>query len=117
MSVRTLDIRDLYLSFKGYTGTVEVLHGISLHIDRGERVALVGESGSGKSVTARIVLGLLQELRSARISGIRSSTGFEVGAKGMGRMTSESSLSPARSAHNASRASTTPTTLSSKMAR
>lgn len=67
--MRTLDICDLYLSFKGYTGTVEVLHGISLHIDRGERVALVGESGSGKSVTARIVLGLLQELRSARISG------------------------------------------------
>ncbi len=69
MSVATLDIRDLYLSFRGYVGTVEVLHGISLHIDRGERVALVGESGSGKSVTARIVLGLLQELRSAHVSG------------------------------------------------
>jgi ABC-type dipeptide/oligopeptide/nickel transport system ATPase component len=41
---------------------VEVLHGISSHIRKGERVALVGESGSGKSVTARIVLGLLQEL-------------------------------------------------------
>lgn len=47
----------------------EVLHGISLNIRAGERVALVGESGSGKSVTARIVLGLLQELRTARISG------------------------------------------------
>ncbi|MEZ5812189.1 MAG: ABC transporter ATP-binding protein [Rhizobiaceae bacterium] len=69
MSVPTLDIRDLHLAFKGYTGTVEVLHGISLHIERGERVALVGESGSGKSVTARIVLGLLQELRAARITG------------------------------------------------
>ena len=32
-------------------------------------MALVGESGSGKSVTARIVLGLLQETRTARISG------------------------------------------------
>lgn len=69
MSVPTLEIRDLHLAFKGHTGTVDVLHGISLHIERGERVALVGESGSGKSVTARIVLGLLQELRSARISG------------------------------------------------
>ena len=38
-------------------------------IQPGERVALVGESGSGKSVTARIVLGLLQSLRSSRISG------------------------------------------------
>jgi ABC-type dipeptide/oligopeptide/nickel transport system ATPase component len=69
MSAPTLRIRDLRLSFKGYTGLVEVLHGVSLHIGRGERVALVGESGSGKSVTARIVLGLLQELRTARVTG------------------------------------------------
>jgi ABC-type dipeptide/oligopeptide/nickel transport system ATPase component len=69
MSAPTLRIDDLRLSFKGYTGLVDVLHGISLHINKGERVALVGESGSGKSVTARIVLGLLQELRTARIKG------------------------------------------------
>jgi ABC-type dipeptide/oligopeptide/nickel transport system ATPase component len=66
----TLRIRDLQLGFRGYAGTVDVLHGISLHIAKGERVALVGESGSGKSVTARIVLGLLQSLKSARISGL-----------------------------------------------
>jgi len=67
--VPTLAIRDLDLSFDAYTGTVDILHGISLHIRQGERVALVGESGSGKSVTARIVVGLLQENRRARISG------------------------------------------------
>jgi peptide/nickel transport system ATP-binding protein len=65
----TLRIRDLRLGFRGWAGTAEVLHGISLHIRRGERVALVGESGSGKSVTARIILGMLQQTRSARISG------------------------------------------------
>ena len=70
MSAPTLSIRNLRLSFKGYTGLVEVLHGISLHIDKAERVALVGESGSGKSVTARLVIGLLQELRSARVNGL-----------------------------------------------
>ena len=70
MSGPTLRIRDLKLGFRGYAGTVDVLHGISLHIGKGERVALVGESGSGKSVTARIVLGLLQSLKSARISGL-----------------------------------------------
>ena len=64
-----LSIRDLTLSFRLWSGTVEVLHGIALHIARGERVALVGESGSGKSVTARIVLGLLQDLPGARIGG------------------------------------------------
>ncbi|MDW6022596.1 ABC transporter ATP-binding protein [Mesorhizobium sp. BAC0120] len=69
MNAPTLQIRDLNLGFRTYAGMIEVLHGISLHIGRGERVALVGESGSGKSVTARIILGLLQSLRSARISG------------------------------------------------
>jgi ABC-type dipeptide/oligopeptide/nickel transport system ATPase component len=70
MTAPTLRIRDLQLGFRTYEGPVEVLHGISLHIGKGERVALVGESGSGKSVTARIILGLLQKLRSARISGL-----------------------------------------------
>lgn len=69
MTNPTLRIDDLRLGFKTWSGTIDVLHGISLHIRKGERVALVGESGSGKSVTARIVLGMLQQLKSARISG------------------------------------------------
>ncbi|TDL75119.1 ABC transporter ATP-binding protein [Palleronia sediminis] len=64
-----LDIRGLTLGFRGLNGYTEVLHGIDLSIARGERVALVGESGSGKSVTARIILGLLQETRTARVAG------------------------------------------------
>ena len=77
-AVPTLAIRDLRLSFQGYSSLVEVLHGISLDIAPGERVALVGESGSGKSVTARIVLGLLQSLRSARVSGTVSFEGRDL---------------------------------------
>ncbi|MDO6966418.1 ABC transporter ATP-binding protein [Rhizobium alvei] len=69
MSAPTLRIDNLRLGFKTWSGMVEVLHGIALHIRPGERVALVGESGSGKSVTARIVLGLLQSIRTARIDG------------------------------------------------
>jgi ABC-type dipeptide/oligopeptide/nickel transport system ATPase component len=69
MTAPTLRIDNLKLGFKTHRGLIEVLHGISLHIRKGERVALVGESGSGKSVTARIVLGMLQQLKSARISG------------------------------------------------
>lgn len=76
----TLDIRDLSLGFKSHRGTAQVLHGISLTVGRGERVALVGESGSGKSVTARIVLGLLQSLRSARITGEARFQGRDVNA-------------------------------------
>ncbi len=69
MSAPTLKIENLKLGFKTHAGVIEVLHGISLHIRKGEKVALVGESGSGKSVTARIVLGMLQSLKTARISG------------------------------------------------
>lgn len=70
MSAPTLLIRDLHLSFRTYTGIINVLHGISLHIAKGERVALVGESGSGKSVTARLVIGLLQMARGTRVDGL-----------------------------------------------
>ena len=79
MSTLTLRIKDLRLGFRDWTGTVEVLHGIAMHIRRKERVALVGESGSGKSVTARIVLGLLQQSRSARVSGLVEFEGRDLG--------------------------------------
>ncbi len=64
-----LNINNLTLSFKTLMQRVDVLHGIDLRIEAGEKVALVGESGSGKSVTARIILGLLQETRSAVVHG------------------------------------------------
>ena len=65
----TLEITDLSLSFKGLMETNKVLHGISLNIGPKEKVALVGESGSGKSVTARLVLGLLQSQEKTVVSG------------------------------------------------
>lgn len=58
---RLLTIDDLHLKFKLYEGGAHVLNGVSLHVDRGERVAIVGESGCGKSVTLRLILGLLRQ--------------------------------------------------------
>ena len=54
-----LEINNLSVSFGRDESEVKAVCGISLHIDKGETVALVGESGSGKSVTARSVMRLL----------------------------------------------------------
>jgi len=77
-----LDIRDLTLAFRNWAGLSTVLHGIDLRIARGERVALVGESGSGKSVTARIVLGTMQDTPGARIGGQVRFDGRDMAAMG-----------------------------------
>ena len=69
MTSPVLDIQDLRLAFQTYAGRTEALQGISLSIRAEERVALVGESGSGKSVTARAVLGLLQQRSGIELSG------------------------------------------------
>ncbi|MCQ9156904.1 ABC transporter ATP-binding protein [Acidomonas methanolica] len=63
-SAPVLVLDDLSVRF----GTATVLDGVSLHIARGETLALIGESGSGKSVTALAVMGLL---RGGTVSGGR----------------------------------------------
>ncbi|AQZ49759.1 Glutathione import ATP-binding protein GsiA [Martelella mediterranea DSM 17316] len=40
-------------------GTMPVLFDVSLHVPRGQTLAIVGESGSGKSTLARVATGLL----------------------------------------------------------
>jgi peptide/nickel transport system ATP-binding protein len=42
-----------------YGNRFKVLHNISLHMPRGQTLAVVGESGSGKSTLARVISGLL----------------------------------------------------------
>ncbi|MCB0212122.1 MAG: ABC transporter ATP-binding protein [Anaerolineae bacterium] len=66
-----LHIRDLVVNY----GPVEVLHGISLNVDKGEIVAVLGPNGAGKSTLLRTVVGLLRPQRgeiihqSMRIDG------------------------------------------------
>src|SRR5690606_24678462 len=38
------------------------LHDVSLHLPKGQTLAVVGESGSGKSTLARVITGLLPPL-------------------------------------------------------
>ncbi|WP_226626563.1 ATP-binding cassette domain-containing protein [Alloyangia pacifica] len=77
MSDPVLNIRDLKLAFRKGRQVTEVLHGISLHVNAGEKVALVGESGSGKSVTAQLALGRLQQERGTLIEGLVQVAGID----------------------------------------
>jgi lipoprotein-releasing system ATP-binding protein len=57
-----IELRDVRKSYNiGLPNEAEVLHGLSLRLDRGEFVALIGPSGSGKSTLLNI-LGLLERM-------------------------------------------------------
>jgi peptide/nickel transport system ATP-binding protein len=60
-----LEIEDLRVSYRGRTGPVPALRGVSFTVGQ-ERLGIVGESGSGKSTIGRAILGLLP--RSASLS-------------------------------------------------
>jgi peptide/nickel transport system ATP-binding protein len=48
-----------------YGNGVQVLHDVSLHVPRGQTLAVVGESGSGKSTLARVITGLLPPFKGS----------------------------------------------------
>lgn len=53
----TLETEDL--SFKFSDSSKEILHGLTLKIEQGERIAIYGANGSGKTTLIRILSGLL----------------------------------------------------------
>ena len=60
---KLLEVKDMYFSY----GKVEVIHGISFHVNKGEIVTLIGANDAGKSTTLNTVCGL-QRVKSGTIS-------------------------------------------------
>ena len=54
-----LKVEDLYVRY----GAFEVLHGISLYVEKGEIVALLGGNGAGKTTTINTISGAFQQTR------------------------------------------------------
>ncbi|MBS0371113.1 MAG: ABC transporter ATP-binding protein [Proteobacteria bacterium] len=72
-----LRIRDLH----AFYGESHILHGIDLHVGRGECVTLLGRNGSGRSTTLKSILGLV-----GRRSGSIMLNGKEIIAEPTHRM-------------------------------
>ncbi len=53
-----LSLKDARLALDGNAGRIEILHGISLDVAKGETLGLVGPSGSGKSSLLMLMGGL-----------------------------------------------------------
>jgi branched-chain amino acid transport system ATP-binding protein len=58
-----LNLKDVH----AFYGAAHILHGLSLHVNAGERVALVGRNGVGKTTVVNTILGLAS-LQSGQVS-------------------------------------------------
>ena len=55
-----LELKQITLNYKNYNTSVEVIKGIDLKINSGEKLAVVGKSGSGKTSLIMLMAGLEQ---------------------------------------------------------
>jgi branched-chain amino acid transport system ATP-binding protein len=68
-----------------FYGRVQALHGVTLHVDKGEVVALIGSNGAGKTTTLRTISGLMHPAKGQvifdgqDISGTSASKIVELG--------------------------------------
>ena len=55
-----LNIENLSVKYKIYEGILEVIPGLSMHVEQAERVGLIGETGCGKTTVLKSAAAVLQ---------------------------------------------------------
>jgi branched-chain amino acid transport system ATP-binding protein len=56
-----LELRDVQAGY----GSIQILHGVSLHVNAGEVVSVIGPNGAGKSTTFKVIMGFIEHLGGA----------------------------------------------------
>ena len=69
MTDTVLSLTNAALSLMGNAGRVDILHGISLDVHKGETLGLVGPSGSGKS-SLLMLMGGLEQATSGKVTAL-----------------------------------------------
>ena len=92
-----LDITNLH----AYYGKSHVLHGVSLHVGKGEIVALLGRNGSGRSTTAKAIMGLVDCQGSIQWKGqaIDGKKPYEIAHLGIGYVPENRDIFPNLTVH------------------
>ncbi len=86
-----LSVKEVY----GGYGAGDVLHGLSLAVNRDEIVSIVGPNGAGKTTLARVIFGLLRPragrviFRGEEITGLAP---FQIARRGMAYSPQENSI-------------------------
>lgn len=94
-----LEIRDLH----AYYGKSHVLHGVNMHVEKGEIVSLLGRNGVGRSTTVKATMGLVQATGSVVFKNqpILGMPAFQIAHCGLGYVPENRDIFPTLSVeHN-----------------
>lgn len=69
MTEPVFNLKDATLSLDGNAGRVDILHDISLQVQKGESIGLIGPSGSGKS-SLLMIMGGLEQATSGTVTAL-----------------------------------------------